>query len=151
MCAYSFNPTIFSSSSLSISHASCFPSFAIRQRSIAPERERRNIRHDYRLLDPEYAKITVSRLFGEGHIATGRFSYDQCLFAEEAATLNEVGTGGKQVWQREPSGPSTLHNCIVVTDDFTSPVPCLEPLAKSCRKGRQAARQAGHKVRSATL
>ena len=55
-------------------------------------------------------------------------------FAEEMAAFSTVEVKGKPVWQKQPSGPSTLHNSIIVlTDHFRSLAPFLGPLEKLCK------------------
>ncbi|CAN0010900.1 unnamed protein product [Pylaiella littoralis] len=83
-------------------------------------------------VDPQYADMTAERLFAEGHIAIGLFSYNHPLFSEEAAAFNEVKIDGKHVWQQQPSGPSSLHN-ISVVEYFTSLVPFLGGLQQLCK------------------
>eukprot|EP00903_Cladosiphon_okamuranus_P017640 g16247.t1 len=83
-------------------------------------------------VDREYAEMTAERLFNEGHIATGSFSYNHLQFVAEAAVFNSVKVNGKPVWQKQPSGPSTLHNSIIITDHFPSLAPFLGPLEKLC-------------------
>lgn len=77
--------------------------------------------------------MTTERLIDEGHFATFRFSYNHPLFAEEAEAFNGVTINDKPVWQKQPSGPSTLHNILVITDHFTSLAPFLNPLKKLCK------------------
>ena len=77
--------------------------------------------------------MTTARLFDERHIATGSFSYNHPLFADEAAAFNDVKINGNPVWQKQPSGLSTLHNCITTADHFPSLAPFLGPLAELCK------------------
>lgn len=90
-------------------------------------------RHDYPDVDSRYAEMTTARLFNERHIAKGSFSYNHPRLAEEIAAFNDVKVGGKLVWQKQPTGPSTLHNSIVLTDRFPSLAPFLGPLEKLCK------------------
>ncbi|CAB1119211.1 unnamed protein product [Ectocarpus sp. CCAP 1310/34] len=83
--------------------------------------------------DPRHANMTIERLFSEGYIVTGGFSYNHPQFEREMAKFNGVKVNGKPTWQKQPSGPSTLHNNIVVTDHFRSLAPFLGPLAKLCK------------------
>ncbi|CAN0143167.1 unnamed protein product, partial [Pylaiella littoralis] len=91
-------------------------------------KKRKKIRHDYRCVLPEYEKMTTERLSTEGHVATGSFFLNHHIFVEDARRFNEVTIAGKPVWQKQPSGPSTLHNSIVITDHFPSLAPLLLPL-----------------------
>eukprot|EP00903_Cladosiphon_okamuranus_P016836 g15526.t1 len=75
--------------------------------------------------------MKTGRLFHDGHIATGRFSYNHPQFTEEMAAFNTSKVKGKAVWQKQPSGPSTLLN-IVIADHFPSVCPLLGPLEKVC-------------------
>eukprot|EP00903_Cladosiphon_okamuranus_P018334 g16866.t1 len=89
-------------------------------------------RHYYKSVDPRHADMTTERLFDEGHIASGCFSYDHPGFAKDAAEFNDLKIDGKQVWQQQPFGPSTLHNNITITDHFRSLAPFLTPLEDLC-------------------
>ncbi|CAN0437318.1 unnamed protein product [Ectocarpus fasciculatus] len=40
---------------------------------------------------------------------------------------------GKPVWRKQPSGPFTRHNQILIRDHFPSVVPFLDPLARLCK------------------
>ncbi|CAN0056784.1 unnamed protein product [Pylaiella littoralis] len=105
------------------------------ERQTSDEASKKNIRHDYSPVDPQYADMTAERLSAEGHIATGLFSYNHPLFADEAAAFIEVKIDGKHVWQQQPSGSSTLHNNISVVEYlyFTSLVPFLGGLQQLCK------------------
>ncbi|CAM9547187.1 unnamed protein product, partial [Pylaiella littoralis] len=92
-----------------------------------------NIRHRYRGVPDQYKKMTTARLREDGHIATGTFSYDHLQFAREAAAFNDVKVEGKPVWQQQPSGPSTLHNNITITERFSSMAPFLRGLEGLCK------------------
>lgn len=91
--------------------------------------------HDYRPVAVEHAQLTTSRLFSEGHVATGEFPYDHARFAEDAKKFNETGR-----WQEQPSGPSTLHNDIVVEEEFPSFNPFLRRVGKLCKSRRSTTR-----------
>ncbi|CAN0538917.1 unnamed protein product, partial [Ectocarpus sp. 8 AP-2014] len=91
-------------------------------------------RHDYKPANPRYEMMTTARLFDEGHITTGNFSYTHPLFAGEAAAFNGVEIDGKPVWQQQPYGPSTLHNNITMIERFPSLAPFLGPLEKLCKR-----------------
>eukprot|EP00752_Nemacystus_decipiens_P018006 g16139.t1 len=93
----------------------------------------RTIRHRYRPVDPRYAAMTTERLFNERHIATGSFAYNHPQFAKEAKEFNDFKVNGKPVWQKQPPGPSTLHNSIVLRDRFPSLAPFLGPLEGLCK------------------
>ncbi|CBN75585.1 hypothetical protein Esi_0148_0019 [Ectocarpus siliculosus] len=95
---------------------------------------KKKIRHDYRPVDPQYERMTTERLFSEGHIAMGSFSYNHPQFAEEAAAFNGVKIDGKSVWQQQPCGPSTLHNNVTIIDRFPSLAPFLVPLDNLCKR-----------------
>ena len=84
-------------------------------------------------MEPRYASLTTERLYNERHIATGSFSYNHPQFAKEAEAFNGFKVNGKPVWQRQPPGPSTLHNSIVLTDRFPSLAPLLGPMKKLCK------------------
>ncbi|CAN0548597.1 unnamed protein product, partial [Laminaria digitata] len=84
--------------------------------------------HDYRPVAAEHAQLTTSRLFSEGHVTTGEFPYDHARFAEDAKKFNDKG-----YWQKQPSGPSTLHNNIVVEEEFPSLSPFLRRVGKLCK------------------
>ncbi|CAB1105892.1 unnamed protein product [Ectocarpus sp. CCAP 1310/34] len=90
-------------------------------------------RHEYKPVPSQYEMMTTARLFGDGHIARSNFSYNHPQFAKEADTFNGVTIAGKQVWQRQPSGPSTLHNKVTIIDHFSSLAPFLGPLEKLCK------------------
>ncbi|CAB1112718.1 unnamed protein product [Ectocarpus sp. CCAP 1310/34] len=90
-------------------------------------------RHEYKPVPSQYEVMTTARLFSDGHIATGNFSYNHPQFAKEADAFNGVTIGGKRVWQRQPSGPSTLHNNVTIIDHFSSLAPFLGPLEKLCK------------------
>lgn len=96
-------------------------------------KKRKKVRHDYGPVLPEYEEMTTERLFAEGHVATGSFFFDHNRFAQEAERFNDVTIGGKRVWQRQPSGPSTLHNDIIVADHFPSLAALLTPLGELCK------------------
>ncbi|CAN0436821.1 unnamed protein product [Pylaiella littoralis] len=115
---------------MSVQRVSCCQFFVSQQPTAS---KRKNIRHDYSPVDPQYADMTAEHLFAEGHIAAGLFSYNHPLFADEAAAFDEVKINGKHVWQRQPSGPSTLHNNISVVEYFTSLVPFLGGLQQLCK------------------
>lgn len=85
--------------------------------------------------------MTTERLFTEGHVATGSFLLDHHLFAEEAGKFNDVKIAGKPVWQKQPSGYSTLHNNIVITYHFASLAPLLEPLEALCKRRESTTRR----------
>ncbi|CAB1096426.1 unnamed protein product [Ectocarpus sp. CCAP 1310/34] len=80
--------------------------------------------------------MTTARIFNEGHIATGSFSYNHPLFEKEAAAFNDIKVDGKPVWQKQPPGPSTLHNSVVINDRFPSLAPFLGPVEKKLCKPR---------------
>ncbi|CAN0441536.1 unnamed protein product, partial [Pylaiella littoralis] len=67
--------------------------------------------------------MTTQRLFTEGHVATGSFFLNHRNFAEDALRFNDVKIAGKEVWQQQPSGPSTLHNNIVIAEHLPSLAP----------------------------
>ncbi|CAM9358457.1 unnamed protein product [Ectocarpus sp. 4 AP-2014] len=89
--------------------------------------------HEYKPVPSQYEMMTTARLFSDGHIARGNFSYNHSQFAKEADAFNGVTIGGKRVWQRQPSGPSTLHNDVTIIDHFSSLAPFLGPLEKLCK------------------
>ncbi|CAM9638027.1 unnamed protein product, partial [Pylaiella littoralis] len=92
-----------------------------------------NIRYRYRGVPDQYKEMTTARLNDEGHFATFSFSYNHLLFAKETEAFNGVTINDKPVWQKQPSGPSTLHNSLIITDHFTSMTPFLNPLKKLCK------------------
>ncbi|CAN0509504.1 unnamed protein product [Ectocarpus sp. 12 AP-2014] len=101
--------------------------------TVSKAKGKKKIRHAYRAVAKEYAKVTTERFFREGHIAIGSFSCNHPQFAGKAAVFNTVIVNGKPVWQMQPSGPSTLHNSIVIADYFPSLAPFLKQLEGLCK------------------
>ncbi|CAB1116739.1 unnamed protein product [Ectocarpus sp. CCAP 1310/34] len=111
------------------------------QQPCASKEKRKKIRHDYRSVLPEYEEMTTERLFAECHVATGSFFIDHNRFAQEGERFNDVTIGGKPVWQKKPSGHSTLHNSIAIAEHFPSLAPLLIPLEALCKPRPGTARR----------
>lgn len=117
-----------------VPRVSCCHLFVTQQPCASKKKKKRKTnRYDYSPVDPQYADMTAERLFAEGHVATGSFFLDHKRFAKQAAAFNEVKIAGKAVWQKQPSGTSTLHNSIVIAEHFPSLAPLLVPLGELCK------------------